>query len=130
MFHALRIAAGFPLYGSDITEENLAQEVGRTAQAISFTKGCYLGQEPIARIDAMGHVNRQLCRLLFSSDTPPLAGTPVHENATPDAKVIGTITSSSLNPAMSRAIAMACLRSAFVKSGTEVFVGGQPAKVL
>src|SRR5439155_16672513 len=56
VFHALRIAAGFPLYGLDITEDQLAQEAVRTSRAISFIKGCYSGQEPIARIDAMGHV--------------------------------------------------------------------------
>jgi folate-binding protein YgfZ len=129
-FHALRIMAGFPLYGSDITDDNLAQEVGRTAQAISFTKGCYLGQEPIARIDALGHVNRQLCRLVLPSQVPPLAGTPVHEHATPDAKAIGAITSSALDLNGSQALALAYLRSPFVKSGTEVFVSGQVARVL
>ncbi|MBT4865131.1 MAG: folate-binding protein YgfZ, partial [Planctomycetaceae bacterium] len=70
-FDALRIESGFPLYGCDISDENLAQEVGRTQQAISFTKGCYLGQEPIARLDAMGHVNRQLCGLKLASGPVP-----------------------------------------------------------
>ena len=57
---ALRIEAGLPVFGVDISDDNLAQEVGRTKTAISFTKGCYLGQEPIARLDALGHVNREL----------------------------------------------------------------------
>lgn len=48
LYESLRIAAGFPHYGIDITDENLAQEAARTTQCISFTKGCYLGQEPIA----------------------------------------------------------------------------------
>ena len=56
---ALRIEAGLPVCGVDITDDNLVQEVGRTQTAVSFTKGCYLGQEPIARLDAMGHVNRE-----------------------------------------------------------------------
>jgi folate-binding protein YgfZ len=46
-FHARRIEAVFPWYGLDASDANLAQEVGRTAEAISFTKGCYLGQEPM-----------------------------------------------------------------------------------
>ena len=49
-----RIEAGVPLFGCDITEDNLPQEIGRNKQAISFTKGCYLGQETVARIDALG----------------------------------------------------------------------------
>ena len=60
VFNSLRIAAGFPQYGIDLSDANLAQEANLTAQAISFAKGCYLGQEPIARIDAMGHVNQQI----------------------------------------------------------------------
>ena len=74
LFESLRIAAGFPLYGIDITDENLAQEVARTPQCISFTKGCYLGQEPIARLDAMGHTNRELRRIRFASGVQPTPG--------------------------------------------------------
>ena len=59
-WETLRLNAQFPEYSLDFTAEYLAQEVDRTAQAISFRKGCYLGQEPIARIDALGHVNRLL----------------------------------------------------------------------
>ena len=59
-FQSLRIAGGFPFAGKDISEANIAQEAARTEQAISFTKGCYLGQEPIARLDAMGHTNKEL----------------------------------------------------------------------
>ena len=57
----LRVEAGFPAYGQDISDKNLPQEVARDDRAISFTKGCYLGQETVARIDALGHVNRTLC---------------------------------------------------------------------
>ncbi len=130
--HALRVAAGFPIYGIDITEENLAQEVGRTALAISFTKGCYLGQEPIARIDAMGHVNRQLCRLELASGPPPDSGTPILDKPAPDGKQVGTITSSTwkwLGDA-EKLLALAYLRSSVAKSGSQVFVEGRPATVL
>jgi folate-binding protein YgfZ len=66
-FAAFRIDAGFPIYGIDLTDDHLAQEASRTANAISFTKGCYLGQEPIARIDALGHVNRELRVVAFEN---------------------------------------------------------------
>lgn len=61
--HAARIRTGIPIYGDDVTDENLAQEVNRDQQTISFTKGCYLGQEPIARIDALGNVHWYLVRV-------------------------------------------------------------------
>ncbi len=61
----LRVFNKLPLHGRDITERNLPQEVDRNEQAISFRKGCYLGQETVARIDAMGHVNWLLRRLLL-----------------------------------------------------------------
>lgn len=123
-FQSLRIAAKFPLYGIDITEENLAQEVGRTELAISFTKGCYLGQEPIARIDAIGHVNRQLCRLELSSGPPPPVGATILDKPFPDGKPIGAITSaaSKRNRADDKPLALAYLRSAFAKVGNQVIV--------
>ncbi|QDT55547.1 glycine cleavage system aminomethyltransferase T [Caulifigura coniformis] len=66
-FEAWRIDAGFPMYGVDLSDEHLAQEAARTQKAISFTKGCYLGQEPIARIDALGHVNRESRLVAFEN---------------------------------------------------------------
>ena len=92
-FHTLRIETGFPWFGVDVTDENLPQEVGRTENAVSFTKGCYLGQEPIARLDAMGHVNRELCVLRFESDVLPESGAAIH--AVDDDREVGKITSAA-----------------------------------
>jgi folate-binding protein YgfZ len=135
-FHALRIAARFPLYGLDITEDQLVQEVGRTAQAISFTKGCYLGQEPIARIDSMGHVNRELCCLTFPADAGnvslPQPGTAIFDQATAEAKQIGQITSSAWSLQSREAdhpIALAYLRRSFLKPGSTVTVADRIAVV-
>src|SRR5690606_23992581 len=103
-FEALRIDAGFPQYGIDLSEENIAQEAGRTAQAISFTKGCYLGQEPIARLDAMGHTNRQRCRLLVEGDSVPPRGAAVQQRDGTDA---GRITSAAAAPDGAGVVALA-----------------------
>ncbi len=62
LWNVLRLEAGTPAYGLDLDETMLPQEANRTEQAISFTKGCYIGQETVARIRAYGHVNRQLIR--------------------------------------------------------------------
>jgi folate-binding protein YgfZ len=61
----LRVEAGLPRMGQDMSEEHLVAEVGLDERATSFNKGCYLGQETTARVHTMGHVNRSLCRLLL-----------------------------------------------------------------
>ncbi len=132
VFHSLRIQAGLPIYGIDITEDNLAQEVNRTQQAINFKKGCYLGQEPIARIDALGHVNRELRTIQLESVQPPLPGGEIQDAS---GKAIGQITSYAMNPKKHRPVALAYLKREALKPGTEVFVVGDeedllPAKVI
>lgn len=93
-FDILRIESGTALFGRDMTEENLPQEVGRNDPCISFTKGCYLGQETVARIDAHGHVNQHLVGLRLDCESSPEPGTPVlHEG-----KEVGHITSAAVSP--------------------------------
>ncbi|WP_158261039.1 MULTISPECIES: YgfZ/GcvT domain-containing protein [Pirellulaceae] len=70
-FEQKRIAGCFPIHGIDIGSEHLAQEVNRDDTAISFKKGCYLGQETVARIDAMGHVNKKLVAVHWLSEPVP-----------------------------------------------------------
>jgi folate-binding protein YgfZ len=97
----LRIKERFPIVGTDITMENLAPEADRNLLAISYTKGCYLGQEPIARIDALGHVNKslKLVRLRSESGNPADSSTILgcklrtSEDQTDDRNVAGTVTS-------------------------------------
>jgi len=127
-FDALRIEAGWPLYGVDISEENLAPEVGRNRRAISFTKGCYLGQEPIARIDSMGHVNRQLRGLRLSAGPVPATDTPVL-SADKGNEEIGRITSAAISYADNLPVALAYLRRTHLAPGTEVLVQTEPATV-
>ncbi|MCE2793192.1 MAG: hypothetical protein LW697_12170 [Blastopirellula sp.] len=66
-----RIGNRYPKFGVDADSETLPQELQRDAQAISFDKGCYLGQETVARIDALGHVNRLLVGLRWESGPLP-----------------------------------------------------------
>jgi len=82
----LRVERGIPVFGRDFSEENLAQETAQDARAISFDKGCYTGQEVVARIHFRGHVNRILrgCRLVDPSADPSggptlAAGRPLFE---------------------------------------------------
>ncbi len=119
-FHAQRIEACMPWDRADITDDNLAQEVGRTAQAISFSKGCYLGQEPIARIDALGHVNRELRGLRLATGPVPAPETPIvgHDGGSP----IGKITSAAFCYQNDLPVALAYLRRNHLEPGSTVYV--------
>ena len=110
----LRIEAGLPLYGIDLDERNLPQEVNRDAEAISFTKGCYLGQETVARIDALGHVNWLLTGLLLPAGTLPAAGTIFQQ----DGSDVARITSSSYSPRLKKPLALAHVRQHSSNPGT------------
>lgn len=123
VFETLRIEAGLPQYGVDITDENLAQEANRTQQAISFTKGCYLGQEPIARLHAMGHVNKELKRFVINAETAPPLGTTLL-NPTDAAKEIGKLTSLSWSPTREQFVGLGIVRSAFSAAGTVLPLSG------
>lgn len=87
-FHTARTIAGFPWYGIDLSEKNLPQEATRIEQTICFTKGCYLGQETVARLDALGQVQKQLVRWQ-TSGVIPQPGSEVKLND----KVVGRLTS-------------------------------------
>ena len=122
-FETRRIEAGFPAYGRDITDDNLAQEIARTKQCISFTKGCYLGQEPIARLDAMGHTNRELRRIVFEPRAKPAVGAVIHSAETDDEA--GVITSvAPLANAIGQIPALAYLKTKFGQPDTRIRITG------
>ncbi len=105
-WEALRIESGLPLFGVDFDSNNLPQEVSRDAQAISFNKGCYLGQETIARIDALGHVNKKIVLLKFEGETPP----PVGLELSVAGKSVGQVTSGCWSPRFKAPLALARVR--------------------
>lgn len=115
---AARLESGTPLFGHDITEENLPQEIRRDAQAISFTKGCYLGQETVARIDAMGHVNRLLAGVRWPDGRSPIPQ-PGTELKVGD-KVVGHVTSVAWSPRLDQPLAIALVRRLSAQPGTRL----------
>jgi aminomethyltransferase len=116
-YEMLRIEAGIPRYGVDITDDNLILETGLN-QAVSFTKGCYLGQEVVERIRSRGHVNKALTGLVIDGEKPPVAGSKIW---TAD-KEIGTITSSAYSPALKSPIALSYVHRDHRSPGTELLI--------
>ncbi len=117
IFEFLRIRAGTPRFGVDITDANLPQEIDRDRQAISFNKGCYLGQETVARIDALGQVQKLFRRLqIHTEDAIPSPGTNIeHEE-----KSVGRITSAIRSPADAHVFALGFVRRPQANPGTRL----------
>ena len=107
-----------PLYGLDIDENTLAPEVGRTAQAICYTKGCYIGQEPIVRIRDIGQVNRTVTKLRIEGTNAVPHGAKLWR----DGKEVGQVTSSALIPGSGERVALAYVRRGNTESGTALEV--------
>ena len=109
-----------------MTEKNLPQEVDRDARAISFVKGCYLGQETVARLDALGHVNRILRGFEIDAEAPPADGSKLVDGD----KEVGWIGSAALSERTGRPVALGYLRVGLAKDGATVVVrpeGGSEA---
>ena len=120
VFDALRIESLYPIYGVDLSDANLAQEASRTAQSISFKKGCYLGQEPIARIDSLGHVNKEIRSIGLEGAWVPPAGAKVMFAGDDGPEEAGTITSAARSFGKYPVVAMTVLRKSANAPGTEV----------
>jgi tRNA-modifying protein YgfZ len=119
LWKTLRLEAGTPLFGIDFDDTNLPQEINRTEQAISFTKGCYIGQETVARIRAYGHVNRQLKRVsLVETANPSWYGSSVQFNG----KEVGKLKTVAYSPKESKWLAFALLRKEHLTAGTTLAV--------
>jgi tRNA-modifying protein YgfZ len=120
----LRIEAGMPRFGAEMSSETMPAEAGIVDRAVSFTKGCYIGQEPVARLHYKGRPNRHLRGLELSAPAGPGASLRLGE------KEVGRIGSSCVSPARG-AVALAIVRRE-AEPGTELAVGedGVTARVV
>lgn len=105
-FEAFRIEQGVPRQGVDLDEKTIPQEAFLDVDAVSFTKGCFLGQELVARIDSRGHVNRYLRRLAVDGAVVPPRGATVVAGD----KEVGALTSAAAVPGEDRVVALAMVR--------------------
>ena len=113
-----RIEAGIPRFGVDMDESNLAPEAGIESRAISYSKGCYIGQEVIARIRTYGQVAKSLCGLRLAENLKalPRTGDKLYRGD----KEIGYVTSAMVSPTLKSNIALSYVRREASAPGTEL----------
>ena len=120
LYETLRIECGIPKYGVDMDETTIVPELGLDG-LISYKKGCYIGQEIIARIHFRGHVAKRLTGLTLS--VPPAAAVENRSSidlTTTDGKSAGRITSVTFSSKLERTIALAYVRYDYLADGTEL----------
>jgi folate-binding protein YgfZ len=124
--NSLRLEAGIPWFPIDFNDTVIPHEAALEGTHISFTKGCYTGQEIVERVRSRGHVNRRRVQLKFSSATPPPAGTKLRAGGAE----VGYVTSSAFSPAAGTAIGTAYLRREHNASESIVEFDGGKATVI
>jgi folate-binding protein YgfZ len=120
---ALRLEAGIPWFGYDFGEKQIPHEAGLENSHISYTKGCYTGQEIVERVRSRGQVNRVRALFRLPGENLPIADTPIVFAG----KEIGYVTRSGYSPGFQSNIAMGYVRREQSTPGSEVQVGGSVA---
>src|SRR5580704_2337168 len=142
--NSLRLEAGIPWFPDDFNDTVIPHEAALEATHISFTKGCYTGQEIVERVRSRGQVNRRRVQMKFSSADPPApltrlrardgkdksAESQAAQTAPAESKEVGIITSSASSPAANAAIGMAYVRREHDAPGTILDFNGGTAEVL
>jgi folate-binding protein YgfZ len=110
----LRTEAGIPVYGVDIDETTTLPEIGE--KGISYEKGCYIGQEVVAKVKYIGHVNRRFVGLTIEGKDLPEMKSPIHKNG----KEVGYVTTTLLSPGLNKPIALGFVSRSAYAPGTQV----------
>jgi folate-binding protein YgfZ len=126
-WEALRIERSVPRFGVDFDDKTYPQEAALEKTAVSFDKGCYLGQEVVCMLEMRGHVKRKLVPIVIDGPAVPERGAPVTDEA---GVAVGEVTSAASSPTLGRAVALAMLKRAQTEPGTRVVVGGSRAEVV
>jgi len=125
----LRVEAGLPKYGVDMDESTLAPECDPSNRRISLTKGCYPGQEVVARIVSRGHVNRSLRSFLIDSSSIPAPRTKLYFREGDSMAEAGWITSVVYSPSMDSIIGMGYVRREYASEGAHLVSSGEETPV-
>lgn len=123
----LRVERLLPLYGIDIDDKRSPHEASLDRRAVSWSKGCYLGQEAVCMQDMRGKVKRRLATVRLAPGDPPASGTPV---TLPDGSLVGETRSAAESEVWGAPVAIALLSAAAAVPGTHIVVRGAPATVV
>ena len=122
---AQRLAQGVPWFGYDFGEKQIPHEAGLELSHISYTKGCYTGQEIVERVRSRGQVNRRRVELIFDNEKVPAAG----ELLMVDGKEVGSVTRAALPSFLAHAIGMGYVRKDHNSTGSRLSWSGGTAVV-
>jgi folate-binding protein YgfZ len=125
-WHALRIRQGFPSFGSDFTDEDNPHEASLDRRAVSWTKGCYLGQEVVCMQDMRGRVKRRLVALELDGAAPAIPGSELESPG--EAGPVGRITSAARDGRS--VVALARVKFPFFEGSHPLSMGGRAARIL
>jgi len=124
--NSLRLEQGIPWFGYDFGEKQIPHEAGLENSHISYTKGCYTGQEIVERVRSRGQVNRVRVSLKFEGEQVPAANTPLLF----ESKDVGYVTRVGFSPALNAWIGMGYLRREASPVGTHLSAGSEHASVI
>jgi folate-binding protein YgfZ len=124
--NSLRLEQGIPWHGYDFGEKQIPHEAGLENSHISYTKGCYTGQEIVERVRSRGQVNRVRVNLRFEGSESPVANTPLMS----EGKEVGYVTRTGFSPALGTAIGMGYVRREKSAPGAALHCGDAQASVI
>ena len=122
----LRIEAAVPKWGVDMDESTIPNEAGLEARAINYDKGCYIGQETIARIKTYGHVNRRLVQMVIGGESVPARG----DTILAEGREVGQVTSAVRSSRLGKPLALGYVRREFATAGAKLNWNNETAEVL
>ncbi len=124
--NTLRLEAGVPWFGHDFDDKVIPHEAALEYSHISYTKGCYTGQEIVERVRSRGHVNRRRVGLQFAAAEPP----PANAKLTADGKEVGHVSSAAFSPRAGAPIGMGYVRREHTAPGSKLQCGAASAEVI
>jgi folate-binding protein YgfZ len=126
-WEALRLERGVPVFAADFDDKTYPQEASLEKVAVSFDKGCYLGQEVVCMLEMRGHVKRKLASIVLDSVAVPLRGAIVTDEVGAE---LGAVTSAALSPTLGKAVALAMVKRSVAEPGSHMLVDGSHAEVV
>ena len=120
----LRTEAGIPIYGFDIDETTTMPELGE--DGINYQKGCYIGQEVVAKVKYIGHVNRRFVGLVINGNELPEMKSSIRKGG----RDVGYVTTALFSPGLNRPIALGFVSRSAYAAGSEVEVGAGTATIV